>query len=128
MKFELRTLSATDIFPMCNILSKIGVREFKNCLQSEEVKKMFSGGKPTKGNEVAVGVTVMFEIGNVILSNISRCEADIYNFLASVANVTVDEIKSLSMGEFVELIFEVVKKPEFDDFFKVVSRLFNQKN
>lgn len=127
MKFELRTLSATDIFPMCNILSKIGIKEFRNCLQSEEVKKMISGNKG-KGNEFAVGISVMFEVGNVILSNISKCENDLYNFLASVANVTVDDIKSLSMGEFVELIIEVVKKPEFADFFKVVSRLFNQKN
>lgn len=30
--FELRDLTADDIFPMCQIISKIGVKEFSTAL------------------------------------------------------------------------------------------------
>lgn len=121
MKFELRTLNATDIFPMSTIISKVGIEEFKKCFESDDVKKLIKGGK---ANESLVGMTVMLQIGNVILANLHKCENDIYNFLASVANTNIEEIKTLSMGEFIELIVSIVKKPEFKDFFSVVSRLF----
>lgn len=122
MKFELRTLNATDIFPMSTIISKIGINEFKKCFESDEIKKLIKG--QGKGNEAVVGVAVALDIGGVILGNLHKCENDIYSFLGRIANVKVDEIKALSMGEFAELIIEVVKKPEFRDFFSVVSRLF----
>lgn len=122
MKFELRTLNATDIFPMSTIISKVGINEFKKCFESEEIKKLIKG--QGKGNETAVGIAVALDIGGVILGNLHKCENDIYTFLGRIANVDVEEIKVLSMGEFAELIIEVVKKPEFKDFFSVVSKLF----
>lgn len=122
MKFELRTLNATDIFPMSTIISKIGINEFKKCFESDEIKKLIKC--QGKGNEAVVGVAVALDIGGVILGNLHKCENDIYSFLARIANVKLDEIKALSMGEFAELIIEVVKKPEFRDFFSVVSKLF----
>ena len=116
MKYELRPLNATDIFPMSTILSKIGIGEFKKCFESDDVKKLVrTQGK--NGNESAVGLAVLLDIGSVILGNLHRCETDIYNFLARVANVTVEEIKDLSMSEFAEMIIEIVQKPEFGDFF-----------
>ena len=122
MKFELRTLNATDIFPMSTIISKVGINEFKKCFESDEIKKLIKG--QGKGNETAVGIAVALDIGGVILGNLHKCENDIYTFLRRIANVDVKEIKALSMGEFAELIIEVVKKPEFKDFFSVVSKLF----
>jgi hypothetical protein len=122
MKFELRTLNATDIFPMSTIISKVGINEFKKCFESDEIKKLIKG--QGKGNETAVGIAVALDIGGVILGNLHKCENDIYTFLGRIANVDVEEIKVLSMGEFAELIIEVVKKPEFKDFFSVVSKLF----
>lgn len=122
MKFELRTLNATDIFPMSTIISKVGINEFKKCFESDEIKKLIKG--QGKGNEAVVGVAVALDIGGVILGNLHKCENDIYSFLARIANAKTEEIKALSMGEFAELIIEVVKKPEFRDFFSVVSKLF----
>lgn len=44
--YELRKLCSKDMFPMFNIIRKIGVKEFKACFESEEVKKMIqSDGK-----------------------------------------------------------------------------------
>lgn len=122
MKFELRTLNATDIFPMSTIISKIGINEFKTCFESDDVKKMIKA--EGKGNEAVVGFAVALDIGGIILGNLYKCENDIYNFLGRIANVNVEEIKALSMAEFADLIIEIVKKPEFKDFFSVVSKLF----
>lgn len=124
MKFELRTLNASDIFPMSTILSKIGLNEFKHCFEPSEIKKLMGGAK---GNEAVVGMGIMFEVANIILTNLHKCETDVYRFLASVANVDVDEIKNLPLADFAELIIDLVQKPEFKDFFSVVSRLFKSK-
>ena len=122
MKFELRTLSAKDVFPMSEILSKIGINEFAECFNSEAVKAAV--GEKKKGNERKVGMIFVFEVGNIILKNLSKCEKDLYKFLASLTDANPEDIENLPMGEFFELVVEVVKKPEFADFFKVVSRLF----
>lgn len=66
----------------------------------------------------------LLDIGGIILGNLYKCENDIYNFLGRIANVNVEEIKALSMAEFADLVIEIVKKPEFKDFFSVVSKLF----
>lgn len=124
MKYELRTLNASDIFPMSTILSKIGIGEFKHCFEPSEIKKMMGA----KGNEAAVGMGIMFEVSNIVLTNLHKCETDVFRFLGSVANVDADEIKNLPLADFAELIVELIQKPEFKDFFSVVSRLFKSKN
>lgn len=123
MKYELRKLAAPDIFSVSAIISKIGVSEIKNCFSSDDVKKLISKNKKT--DTIAVGIAISLEIGNVILSNLPRCENEIYAFLANLANVTIEDIRKLSMGEFFEMIVAVIQKEEFKDFFGVVSRLFN---
>ena len=34
--YELRNLTADDVFPMFKIVSKIGIKEFKACFESDE--------------------------------------------------------------------------------------------
>ena len=41
--YELRHLEADDVFPMFQIISKIGVKEFKSCFESPDVQKAISG-------------------------------------------------------------------------------------
>ena len=53
--FELRPLTAEDIFPMFQIISKIGIREFKSCFESENVKKLvaeMTSGKESQENQI----------------------------------------------------------------------------
>ena len=131
MNYELRKLAAPDIFSMSSILSKIGVGEIKKCFSSDEVKKLVGKDKTTgkdkneKSDTTAIGIAIALEIGNVILSNLPKCENEIYAFLANLANVTIEDIRKLSMGEFLEMIVAVIQKEEFKDFLGVVSRLFN---
>lgn len=124
--FELRQLTADDIFPMFQIISKIGVREFKSCFESEEVRKaimdMASGAKD-QANVSAVGLTVAVDIAGVIISNLYKCKDDIYQLLSQLSGMKTKEISSLPMTTFLEMIVAVVKKEEFKDFFQGVTKL-----
>ena len=126
--YELRELTADDMFPMFQIISKIGIREFKSCFESENVKKLvaeMSSGKSSKDDlKATVGVTVALDLASVVLSNISRCKDDIYQLLAQLSGMTTKEIGKLSMPVFMEMIIDVVKKKEFTDFFQAAVKLF----
>lgn len=124
--FELRQLTADDIFPMFQIISKIGVREFKSCFESEEVRNaimdMASGAKD-QGKVNAIGLTVAVDIAGVIISNLYKCKDDIYQLLSQLSGMKTKEIASLPMNTFLEMIVAVVKKEEFKDFFQGVTKL-----
>ena len=122
MNFEFRPLNSTDVFPMFKILGKIGINEFTSCLQNEDVKKLLSG--ESGENASIFGVSVMLEIANVVVTNIPKCETEIYQLLSSVSGMTVKQIKELGFASFMEMVIEFVKKEEFRDFIKVVSKLF----
>lgn len=123
--YEFRELRSTDLFPMFKIMNKIGFRKFKDCFQSPEIIKMAKGaGKGNSGAVESLGMAVLFDAVGIIIENIPACEDDIYSLLASVSNLEKKEIQKMGMSEFIEMIIDFIKKPEFKDFFKAVSRLF----
>ena len=129
--YTFRKLAATDIFPMSSILSKIGLNKFASCLEKDSVSEAFkaimanSGEKTGESNLAFMGITVALEIASVILSNLEKCESDIYRLLAQISNLSQKEVKALDAAVFFEMIVDFIKKEEFKDFLKVVSKLFN---
>lgn len=124
--FELRQLTAEDIFPMFQIISKIGVREFKSCFESEEVRNAIIGmasGAKDQAKLNAIGLTVAVDIAGVIISNLHKCKDDIYQLLSQLSGMKAKEIAGLPAATFLEMIIAVVKKEEFKDFFQGVSKL-----
>ena len=126
--YELRDLTADDMFPMFQIISKIGIREFKSCFESESVKKLvaeMTSGKASKDElKATVGVTVVIDLASVILSNPSSCKNDIYLLLSQLSGMTTKDIAKLPMTTFMEMIIDVIKKKEFTDFFQAAVKLF----
>lgn len=125
--YELRKLCAGDIFPMTKIISKIGIKEFKECFDSDEVRQliedMTTNKETSKADVSKIGMTVMIEIAGVVLNNLSECEQYIYQLLAGLSGMSKKDIKELPMEVFVEMIYDVIKKDEFKDFVKAVSKL-----
>lgn len=119
--YELRTLCAEDIFPMFKIISKIGIKEFKSCFESEDVKAVINGEQADLNT---VGLAVAVDIAGVIMANIPCAKEDIYLFLEQISGMSKDDIRELPIPIFAEMIIDVVKKEEFKDFFGVVSKLF----
>lgn len=118
-ELELRPLKATDIAPVCKIISAIGIKEFRGCFEGERVKLLL-----TSGRAESVGIGVMFEIAGVMTQNIPRADMEIQKFAASVSGMSVSDIQNMSFTDYVELIIRIVKKDEFRDFFSRVARLF----
>ena len=125
--YELRNLTADDMFPMFQIISKIGVKEFKSCFESPDVRKAIEGvasGKQDQDGLTALGMTIAFDLAGVIISNLASCKNDIYGLLSQLSGMAAKEIANLPMVTFVEMIVDVIKKEEFKDFFQGVSKLF----
>ena len=126
--YELRNLTADDMFPMFQIISKIGIKEFKSCFESENVKKLvaeMASGKTSKDDlKATVGVTVAFDLASVILSNLPNCKDAIYQLLAQLSGMSTKEVGKLPMPVFMEMIIDVIKKKEFADFFQAAVKLF----
>ena len=122
--YTLRELQGADIFPMSAIIKKIGVKEFKNAFQDEEItdlaKSINSGDISKDAAASQAGMTVILNVVDVILGNLPRAEKDIYKFLASLSGMKPDEIAALPMATFTGMVIDVIQKEEFKDFIKVV--------
>lgn len=121
--FELRTLTAEDIFPMLSILSKIGLKEIRNCFDGEDTKKAIADAVSGKegANIESVGLSVAFDMAGLVMQNLPKCKDDLYLFLGQLAGMKPKEIASMPMVEFTQMIIAVIRKDEFKDFFQVVS-------
>ena len=130
--YTLRSLQGADIFPMSAIIKKIGVKEFKNAFQDEEIKdlvKSINSGEISKDAAAnQAGMAVILNIVDVVLGNLPRAEKNIYKFLASLSGMKPDEVAALPMATFTAMVIDVIQKDEFKDFIKVVSRLFKSAN
>ena len=118
--YTLRALEAKDVFIVSKIIGSIGIKEFRASFESDAVKAAMKNAQNT--DVMAVGMTVFLDIADVIFRNIPKCEKDVYTFLASLSGI--EEVESLPMVTFIEMIIDVIKKEEFKDFMTVVSKLF----
>ena len=125
--YTFRMLGAPDIFLLSQIISKIGLNEFAACFEKDGIRKLIENmaDKDSEQSANIIGLSVVMEIANVVLGNLSKCEAEIYKLLSDVSGLTVDVIKAPGNAVlFIEMVIDFIKKEEFKDFFKVVSRSF----
>ena len=130
-KYELRALKASDFFLVTRILSKIGVKECKACLESVEIKQAIKNmmdnqedGKIADSDVASIGMTVVFDIASVVLERMENCEKDIYNLLSRLSGLKEAEIADLPMADFGEMVIAVIKHEGFRDFFTAVIKQF----
>ena len=131
--YKLRNLEAQDMFIMFRIISAIGLNEFKVIFEAKGLTDIFhkllaGAGKEDvlKNNEelIATGASVVLDFAQVILTNIPKCEREVYQLLSNLSGMKVDKIKTMGMAVFAEMVIDVIQKGEFRDFIQVVSRLF----
>ena len=129
--YTFRTLNSTDTFLMFKIIGKIGINEFTACFEKDTVKQLIAsvtGDKTEENATTVVGISVILEMANVIIGNLPKCEAEIYQMLSNTSNLSVTRVKALDFVTFAEMVIDFVKKDEFKDFISVVSRLFKPEN
>lgn len=122
--YELKPLCADDMFPMFSVLAKIGIKEIKQCFQSDAVREAVANRAAGENIDAeTVGVDVAFDVLGVLLQNLPNCKNEIYAFLAQISGMTTKQIAALPMVEFTQMIMDVIQKDEFADFFQAVARL-----
>lgn len=124
--YTLRALAGKDVFPMVNIISKIGINEFTKAFESDEIKQLVAAvtSKEEKDNDklTLVGISVALDIANTILGHIGSCEREIYTFLSGLSGMKREELEELPINTFLGMIVDVFKKEEFRGFIGVVSK------
>ena len=125
---EMRKLSGEDLFPLLNIMAKVGVKDLIKGFykqKSAAVKKVKEAKE--KGEEVDiedVGINSMAEITELVLVNMGRAKTDINNLLANLCNVKRAEIEGLSMSEYVRLVMDFLSQEEFKASLNVILSSF----
>lgn len=132
--YTFRKLNSTDIFLMFRIISKIGIKEFSSVMEHNGIKGLVARLMREKiedaeetGEETNVSVTyisVILEVADVVFRCLPRCEAELYQMLSKVSDLTEEQVKALSMADFTMMVIDFIKKEEFADFIKVVSASF----
>lgn len=133
--YTLRTLCADDLFPMARIISKIGIDRFRDAFNENDIKALIKSLNKQEGADdsdnapvsddvvTSVGMSVVLSMTQVVLSHISDCRTDIYTFLGGVSGMKPEAIATLPIEVFAEMVVDVIQKPEFENFIKVVSKL-----
>ena len=128
MKYAFRRLNSTDVFLMFKIIGKIGINDFAKTFDKDTVKNMIGLTNGQEGASTAVGISVVLEMANIIISNLPKCETEIYQMLSNTSNLSVEQVRELDFITFTEMVIDFIKKEEFKDFIKVVSKLFKPVN
>lgn len=119
--YTFRKLGAHDTFLMCSILGKIGIDQFADAFGKDNVRQLMTGNVNVAGFVQQVGIGIVLSLASIILKNLHKCESEIYQLLSETSNLTLDEVKDLEMGTFLQMVVDFIKKPEFKGFIKVVS-------
>ena len=138
--YEFRPLGGEDVFLMFRIIGKIGVKEFNACFENDGIKRLVAdmmaqkqeddseNGENGENNEAAsysvTYISVILEVADVLFRNIAKCEGEVFQMLSQTSNLTVAQVKKLPLAQFTEMVIDFIKKDEFRDFIKVVSKLF----
>ena len=130
--YTFRTLGGEDAFLMFRIIGKIGVKEFNACFEHDGIKRLVAAmmGEKMANQDVEEAsvsvtyITVILEVADVIFRNLPKCETEVFQMLSQTSNLTVAQVKKLNLAQFTEMVIDFIKKEEFKDFIKVVSRLF----
>ena len=122
---EMRKLSSMDLFPLLNIMAKIGIKDliqevFKQ--RAEYVKKAKEG--KTESDSAIVGAEVMAQITELVFMNIGRAQNEINTLLSKLCDVTKKEIESLSMSEYIGLVTDFLAQEEFKASLNVIMSSF----
>ena len=123
--YTLRKLEAGDLFPLVTIVSKIGIKEIKNCFATDDVMEAIKNmGADSENNGIEkIGLSLAIEIANVVFAHLQYCRDEIYLLLSQLSGKKQDEIAHMPMHIFMQMIIDVIRKEEFKDFFGAAAGL-----
>ena len=131
MEYKIRKPKATDLFVVSKILKRIGLKNIINCFQSDEIKEL-AKIQTSEGVEIEklelttqAGISVMTNLGELILDKLDLVQDDLIVFISNLTGLKVKEVENLPITDFIEIVMDILKEPDFVDFIKVVLKSFN---
>ena len=136
--YEFKKLEFDNIFPMMNLIDKIGMEKVASLTDNEAIMNLIQGKKPMKldeeGNEVVDNeaqmkllASAIVAIGGLLVKSIKSCRNELYEVLSSASNLSVEEISKLPIKYSYSMIYDFIKKDDFKDFFTEVMDSFETK-
>lgn len=133
--YEFKKLDFDNIFPMMNLIDKIGIDKVASLTDNQAIMNLIQGKKPMKldeeGNEVVDNdaqmkllASAFTAIGGLLVKSIKTCRNELYEVLSSASNLSVEEISKLPIKYSYLMIYDFIKKDDFKDFFTVVMDSF----
>lgn len=113
--YTLRPLKDGDMFPLLNLLKKVGAVELKTVLQEK-----LQGRDMSEGFEV-IGLDVSLSIAELLFTKLPDLEDDIYEFWSGLSGLTPAAIKDMEFGTLPLMIIDTFKEVKNANFFKVLS-------
>ncbi len=137
--FVLRDLKAVDVWQFVRILSKLGVRDFKNSIDPKLLKAskfnppmmMNEEGEEVplpreKWTDRQIDAEMQADLANdellwtilgLLMEHIGSCEYDVNRLLSMGTGMTVEDIQNMDANKYMELIVAYISREGFRDFF-----------
>jgi len=124
-KYVLKTLDASDVFPMVTLIKKFGISNFKKCLENLDLIKAIDENGDVNFSQLSaiVGINMGIDIVAIVFENLDKCENEFFAFLSRLIGLEEEEARIIPLDELAEIIVDFVNKKELRGFFSVVSRL-----
>lgn len=110
--YTMRKLKDSDLFPLLQLLRKIGLQNFKQSFIQE------TEGKTVK----AVGITVVLDMADIIIANLGTASDDVYEMWSGLSGIPVNEMKEMEFGTLPLMIYDTFNEVKNTSFFKVLSK------
>lgn len=113
----MKKLQTSDLFAAMRIVKASGIKD--------ELTQLVKGLMDKEDTET-IGITGALTIIEALSG--AGAEQEIYKFLAPLAEKTVDEIKAMSLDEFVGLLEQIKEANDLHAFFTRLSGLMGMKS
>lgn len=132
--YTLRKLKDADLYPLLQLLRKIGLKEFKDAyIESKNKNKTKFNGDDYESEaeklvalqelQDSVGANVVIDMADYLISKIDTHKDDIYDFYSGLSGISSDEIKNMEFGTLPLMIYDSFNEVKNTAFFKVLSKL-----
>lgn len=130
--YTLRKLMDADLFPLLQLLRKLGVKDFKNAILKAKDTIKFNGNEYDNEEEKAKalrelqessGIDLMLDMADLVISKIDTHSDAIYDFFSTLSGIPADEIKKMEFGTLPLMVYDTFYEVRNTAFFKVLSKL-----
>ncbi len=123
--YTLRKLQDSDLFPLLQLLRKLGFKNFKDSYEKtkERLKNEPKEYASLEEKQEAVGVEFAFDMADFFVSKLDTHKDDLYAFYSEMSGIPAEEIKKMEFGTLPLMIYDSFSEVKNTAFFKVLTKL-----